>query len=94
MKPLDHPLTSTVTGKLQVTIPARLARKCGIKTGVRLVWMESNDPGIITAQILPDPMAGLKEAQSIAARNKRAATKLMREFESDRAWQLANGPTV
>jgi bifunctional DNA-binding transcriptional regulator/antitoxin component of YhaV-PrlF toxin-antitoxin module len=94
VKPLDHALTSTVTGKLQTTIPARLARKRGIKTGMRLEWIESGDNRVITARILPDLMTGLREAQSIAAENKEAAAKLMSEFEAERAWQREHGPTV
>ena len=91
---LDNVLISTVTGKLQTTIPARLARKRGIKTGMRLEWIESGDSRMISARIIPDPMAGLREAQSIAGKNKRAASKLAREFEADRVWQRKNGPAV
>jgi bifunctional DNA-binding transcriptional regulator/antitoxin component of YhaV-PrlF toxin-antitoxin module len=94
LKRLDQRLTSTVTGKLQTTIPARLARKRGIKTGMRLEWIESGDEQVITARILPDPMAGLRKAQGIAAKSKRAAAKLMSEFEAERAWQREKGPTV
>jgi|GEM_PF-1021732 len=94
MKLLEPSLTSTVTGRLQTTIPARLARKHGIKTGMRLEWVETGDHSIITAKILPDPMAGLREAQAIAAKNSRAASKLAKTFESERAWQRANGPMV
>jgi len=94
MKLLENNLTSTVTGRLQTTIPARLARKHGIKTGMRLEWVETGDNAIITARILPDPMAGLKEAQAIAAKNKSAASKLAETFESEHAWQRENGPMV
>jgi bifunctional DNA-binding transcriptional regulator/antitoxin component of YhaV-PrlF toxin-antitoxin module len=93
-KRLESSLTSTVTGRLQTTIPARLARKHGIKTGMRLEWAGTGDNAIITARILPDPMAGLREAQAIAAKNKRAAAKMTETFESDRAWQRKNGPMV
>ena len=51
MRTLDSGLTSTVTGNLQTTIPARLARKWGIKTGMRLVWIEAGDDRVITARI-------------------------------------------
>ena len=91
-KLLEHTLTSTVTGRLQTTIPARLARRHGIKTGMRLEWIETGDNSTITAKILPDPIAGLREAQAIAAKNSRAASKLAETFESERAWQRENGP--
>lgn len=55
---LDLPV-STVTG--EITVPAKLAQKFGIKKGMRLAWEESNDPQMITAHILPDPMAGVQQ---------------------------------
>jgi len=91
---LEPALTSTVTGKLQTTIPARLARKRGIKTGMRLEWIETGSKEVITARILPDPMTGLREAQALAARNRQAASKLSADFETERTWQRENGPTV
>jgi len=91
---LEPTLTSTVTGKLQTTIPSRLARKLGIKTGMRLEWIETGNSGTVTARILPDPIFGLREAQALAARNRQAATKLSADFENERAWQRENGPTV
>ena len=94
MKILEKTLTSTVTGRLQTTIPARLARKHGIKTGMRLEWVETGDKAVITARILPDPMSGLREAQAIAARNKSAASKLAESFERERSWQREHGPMV
>ncbi len=94
MKILDDPYTTTVTGKLQITIPAQLARKYGIQVGMRLIWRPSDDPQVITAQVVPDPIAGLREAQKIVAKNKQAAAKLMKTFEEERAWQRANGTIV
>lgn len=84
-KRANLPLTSTITGKLQVTIPARLARKLGIRTGTRLEWKESKGGNILSARILPDPVAGLEEARSLAAKNKPAAVKLSKSFPVDRA---------
>ena len=91
---LEPAWTSTITGKLQTTIPARLARKRGIKTGTRLEWIESGSKGIITARVLPGPMPGLREAQALAARNRQAASKLSADFVTERTWQRENGPTV
>lgn len=36
-----------------------------MKTGMRLEWVETGDDSVITARVLPDPMAGLKDAQKI-----------------------------
>jgi len=91
---LEPALISTITGKLQTTIPARFARKRGIKTGMRLEWIETGSKEVNTARILPDPMSGLREAQAIAAKNRQAASKLSADFETERAWQRKNGPAV
>jgi bifunctional DNA-binding transcriptional regulator/antitoxin component of YhaV-PrlF toxin-antitoxin module len=85
-------MTSTITGKLQTTIPARLARQRGLKTGMRLEWQDSADATTIVVRILPDPLAGVREAQVIAAKNKKASAKLAEDFEQERAWQRDNGP--
>ncbi len=38
----------------------------------RLEWIESGSTGVITARIPPDPMSGLREAKTLAARNRLA----------------------
>ena len=47
-------MNTTVTGKNQVTVPAKLATACGIVPGSRLDWEATNDPGIVLVRILPD----------------------------------------
>jgi bifunctional DNA-binding transcriptional regulator/antitoxin component of YhaV-PrlF toxin-antitoxin module len=85
-------MTSTITGKLQTTIPARLARQRGLRTGMRLEWQDSADATTIVVRILPDPFAGVREAQAIAAKNKKAGAKLAADFEQERDLQRSNGP--
>ena len=46
-------MITTVTGKNQVTIPARLARRLGIQPGQRLDWSIGED-GVLTARLLPN----------------------------------------
>jgi hypothetical protein len=43
-------------------------------------------------RILPDPLAGVREAQAIAAKNKKAGAKLAEDFDQEREWQRNNGP--
>lgn len=45
-------MITTVTGKNQVTIPAKLARHLGIQPGQRLDWSIGED-GVLTARLLP-----------------------------------------
>ncbi|MEX1114073.1 MAG: AbrB/MazE/SpoVT family DNA-binding domain-containing protein [Akkermansiaceae bacterium] len=97
---LDMPATKTVrpsslvTGKLQTTIPAALARRHGIKTGTRLEWLPDSKTKTIVARVLPDVVTRLGEAQKIAASNKEAAGQLKAEYEADRVWQRAHDRKV
>jgi bifunctional DNA-binding transcriptional regulator/antitoxin component of YhaV-PrlF toxin-antitoxin module len=86
--------SSLVTGKLQTTIPAVLARRHGIKTGTRLEWLPDSKNKTLVARVLPDAVTRLREAQKIAAANKKAATKLKAEYEADRAWQRVHDRQV
>jgi AbrB family looped-hinge helix DNA binding protein len=45
-------MITTVTGKNQVTIPAKLADAVGIHAGTRIEWAVGGD-GILIAQVLP-----------------------------------------
>jgi len=86
--------SSLVTGKLQTTIPAVLARRHGIKTGTRLEWLPDSKSKTLVARVLPDAVTQLREAQKIATANKKAATKLKAEYEADRAWQRVHDRQV
>jgi len=86
--------SSLVTGKLQTTIPAALARRHGIKTGTRLEWLPDSKAKTLVARVLPDAVTRLREAQKIATGNKNAAAKLQAEYEADRAWQRVHDRQV
>ncbi len=93
MKTLEPTHTSRVTGKLQTTIPARLARACGIRTGMSLEWVASGG-GMISARIAADPLTKLREVHRLAAKNPKASVKLAADFEKERAWQRSHAPKV
>ena len=86
--------SSLVTGKLQTTIPAALARRHGIKTGTRLEWLPDSKAKTLVARVLPYAVTRLREAQKIATGNKNAAAKLQAEYEAGRAWQRAHDREV
>lgn len=50
-------MITTVTGKHQITIPAKLAAAMGIVPGSRLEWQETNRPAVIRVRVLPDRRA-------------------------------------
>ncbi len=47
-------MITTVTGKNQVTIPAEIARKEGLKPGSKLEWRSTDRPQVLEVVILPD----------------------------------------
>ena len=46
-------MITTVTGKNQVTIPAKLVKELGIKPGNRLDWQHSKEKDMVSVKILP-----------------------------------------
>ena len=50
-------MITTVTGKHQITIPAKLATAMGIVPGSRLEWQLTNQPAVIRVRVLPDRKA-------------------------------------
>ncbi|MEP6955504.1 MAG: AbrB/MazE/SpoVT family DNA-binding domain-containing protein [Chthoniobacterales bacterium] len=45
-------MTTTITGKNQITLPAELIRQLGWQTGTRLVWEKLDDKAIV-ARLVP-----------------------------------------
>lgn len=50
-------MQSVVTAKNQVSIPAAIARRHGIRPGYRIEWLETDRPDVLEARVLPDPRA-------------------------------------
>lgn len=48
-------MITTVTGKNQITIPAAIALRIGIKSGSRIDWQLSDKADEIRCVVLPDP---------------------------------------
>ena len=44
-------MTTTITGKNQVTLPAELARELGWKPGTRLEWTKTDDGALIARRM-------------------------------------------
>lgn len=47
-------MITTVTGKHQVTIPAKLATALGIVPGSKLDWAPGEEPGSLRVRVIPD----------------------------------------
>ncbi len=60
-----YPMITTVTGKNQITIPATIANRIGLKSGSRIEWKLSSKSDEIRCIVLPEPSviaAGLRGA--------------------------------
>jgi bifunctional DNA-binding transcriptional regulator/antitoxin component of YhaV-PrlF toxin-antitoxin module len=54
-------MQSVVTAKNQVSIPAAIARRHGIRPGYRIEWLETDRSDVLEARVLPDPRAIAEE---------------------------------
>ena len=48
-------MITTVTGKNQVTVPAEIVRKEGLRPGTRLEWRSTEREHVLEVRVLPDP---------------------------------------
>jgi len=58
-------MITQITGKNQVTVPAALVKKLGMKPGTKLDWQLSEDNAVLTIRVIPnraDLAASLKGA--------------------------------
>lgn len=58
-------MITRVTGKNQVTIPAEIARKEGVRPGARLEWHTTDRERVLEVHILPD-----RESLALALRGR------------------------
>lgn len=48
-------MTTTVTGRNQITIPAALVERLELKPGTRIEWLPGEEPGEFVCRVMPDP---------------------------------------
>ena len=48
------PVITRITGKNQVTVPAEIVGKAGLKAGTRLDWRTTDREGVLEVHVLPD----------------------------------------
>ena len=80
-------MITKITGKNQVTVPAKIAAQAGIKPGSRLDWRQTKRKHILEVRILPDIATQATELRGhgIKYKNRKANTvaNLIREREKD-----------
>ncbi len=76
-------MTTTLTGKNQVTVPAEIARQMGLEPGSKLDWTVGEKPGTIVIEVRPSVRQMLAEAQAIGRRlkNRNLIEELIAERE-------------
>jgi bifunctional DNA-binding transcriptional regulator/antitoxin component of YhaV-PrlF toxin-antitoxin module len=82
------PMTTTLTGHNQITVPAKLAKRFSLKPGTRIEWKDGGAPDEIICRILPDAKSlaeglrgGGKKYLESAARHPLQALQEEREME-------------
>ena len=58
-------MTTTLTGKNQVTVPVELAKRMGLEAGARFDWQAGSSPGTILVRVQPSIRQRLARAQEI-----------------------------
>ena len=56
-------MITRITGKNQVTVPAEIVGKAGLRAGTRLDWRTTDREGVLEVRVLPDQLtiaAGLR----------------------------------
>ena len=80
------PMITTVTGKNQITIPAAIANRIGLKNGSRIDWQLSSKPDEIRCIVLPEPSV-------IAASLRGAGKRFLKPGQDPSAALLAQRDT-
>ncbi len=86
-------MTTTLTGKNQITIPAALSMRYRLKPGTRIEWHAGVEPDEIVCRVLPDPATIAVELRGAGRKHlqpgKHPITTLMEERSSDDAQREA-----
>ena len=80
-------MITRITGKNQVTVPAEIVGKAGLKQGTRLDWRTTDREGVLEVHVLPDQAtfaAGLRgRGNSFRRRKGSVVDRLHREREQE-----------
>ena len=68
-------MTTSLTGKNQVTVPAAIVKQLGLEPGAKLDWSIGEEPGVITVRVQPSIQERLRRVQEIGAAYKATMPK-------------------
>ena len=73
-------MTTTLTGKNQITVPAEITQKLGLAAGARFEWALGDQPNQITITIKPTRQQMLERIRELGRRAKRPGVDQVAEF--------------
>jgi bifunctional DNA-binding transcriptional regulator/antitoxin component of YhaV-PrlF toxin-antitoxin module len=78
-------MTTTLTGKNQVTVPADIARKFGLEPGARFDWSAGERPNTIVIRIQPSKRQLVERIKELGRgiKNRDLVQELIREREKE-----------
>ena len=80
-------MITRITGKNQVTVPAEIVGKAGLRPGTRLDWRTTDREGVLEVLVLPDIAtlaSGLRgRGNSFRRHDGSAVDRLLREREQE-----------
>ncbi|MEO5926704.1 MAG: AbrB/MazE/SpoVT family DNA-binding domain-containing protein [Bryobacteraceae bacterium] len=78
-------MTTTLTGKNQVTVPAEIAREFGLQPGSKLDWSKGKTPGTIVVKVQPSKRQMIERIKEIGRgfKNRNLVEELIREREKE-----------
>ncbi len=77
-------MITNITGKNQLTVPAKIAALAGIKPGARLDWRHTKRKHILEVRILPDRATQATELMGIGIKYKNSDTDTVANLICDR----------
>jgi bifunctional DNA-binding transcriptional regulator/antitoxin component of YhaV-PrlF toxin-antitoxin module len=78
-------MTTTLTGKNQVTVPAEIAQKLGLTSGAQLDWAIGRKPRQIVITVKPSRKELLRRAQEIGRKYRKAGQDPVGDLIRERA---------
>jgi len=77
-------MTTTLTGKNRVTVPAELTQKLGLIPGARLDWAVGDKPNEIIITIKPSRKKLMEEVRAIGRKFKKTGKKPIGDLLGER----------
>ena len=63
-------MTTSLTGKNQVTVPAEIVKQLGLEPGAKFDWSVSDEPGLIVVRVQPSRSQLLQRLKELTANSR------------------------